>query len=125
LNRQRQTSWSRLLGHAGINHSVLAALVAGWLLFVPILAWLLLFDGAGAFVRGGDQSARFAFTVLIIGVYLIGLGGTSLFCGLWGWAGLRAGNSGSVRRLNVRQIVAAVPGVLAGLVTLYLLVSYI
>jgi len=108
-----------------LNSLILSGPVIGWLVLTGFLLWLFGVDGEGASraePRDSTASAS-AYLVVIAALYLIGLGVSSILCGLWAWLGLRGGVEGACRRLNVAQIVVAAPGLLTGGISVFLLLS--
>ncbi len=93
------------------NGLILAGLVGGWLLLVGVFVFLSASKDGG---YQGDTGYGLAYAIVILAIYLIGLGAGSLFSTVWAWLGLWSGVDGACRKLNIAQIVASVPGLLLG-----------
>lgn len=102
------------------NSLILAGLVLCWL--IPVGVIVFVFRGRPG-STGGDTGEGLALAIVLAATYLILLGAGSLAGAAWGWLGLRSGVEGACRKLNIAQIVAAVPAGLMGVAALTFMAS--
>lgn len=99
------------------NSLVLIGPLLGWAFFIGVVFMIFGADDASTSraLRGNGTGYALASTVVIAALYLIALGGGSLCSGIWGWVGLHSGVDGACRKLNIAQLVLAIPGLLVGI----------
>ena len=108
-----------------VNALILVLVLLGWLFAIGVLVWLFGIEAEAtsrALSRDATGYGRGA-SIVIGAIYLLGLGSGSLLVAAWAWLGLRSGVDGACRKLNVAQMLVATPGLLIGLVALYLMIS--
>jgi hypothetical protein len=94
-----------------LNWLLILAIVAGWCFLVFISIYILNEDGP----RTTDSSAGLGFAIVLAALYILGLGVGNFVVATWAWVSLRSGGEARTRRLNIGQLVIAVPGILIGL----------
>lgn len=93
------------------NWTVILAVIAGWLLFVVVLLYVA---GTKSPSTSGTGEGL-ALALVLAAIYLFWLGVGSLGAATWAWLSLRGGIRNATRKLNIAQLVVAVPGVLIGI----------
>lgn len=91
------------------NSLVILGIVAGWLLLAVVVAWVM---HDSSYRR--DTGTGIAYAIILASLYVAAMGLASAAVTAWAWLGLRGGVAGACRRLNIAQLVVAIPGVLIG-----------
>lgn len=107
------------------NYLILAGPLLGWLFFAGILFWLFAVEGETTLrqLRNSGTGYALGVAILMAATYLVGLGAASFGAASWGLLGLRSGVQDACRKLNVAQMLLALPGLLAGGLAIYFLAS--
>jgi len=100
-----------LLRSKVLNWLLILAMIASWCFIVFISLYVLNENGP----KNTDSSTGLGFALMLAALYLVGLGIGSFVVATWGWVSLRSGLDTRTRRLNIVQLIVAVPGVLTGL----------
>lgn len=95
------------------NWLVLLALIAGWLFLVFVVLYVANEDRSG--MSTSSSGTAVAYAVVLLAIYLIGLGAGSFGVSTWAWVSLRGGFEITARKLNIAQLIVAAPGVLIGI----------
>ncbi len=101
------------------NWLILLAVVGGWAFLVAVIAFLA--NGSSSSSSSGDMGL--AYGIVLGAMYLVGLGVASFGASTWAWVSLRGGVETPTRRLNIAQVVVAMPGVLIGILAITWLAS--
>jgi hypothetical protein len=98
------------------NSLFLLGPLLGWLFFIGILVWLFGVEGEATLrsIRRDATGYGVGSMIVIGAMYLIGLGCASLLSSAWAWLGLHSGVEDACRKLNIAQMIVAVPGLLIG-----------
>ena len=91
------------------NWLVLLAVPAGWAFLIGVV--VLLSTGGGS----SSSGTAVAYAIILAALYLVGLGLGSFGVSTWAWLSLRGGFESAPRKLNIAQLIVALPGVVAGL----------
>jgi hypothetical protein len=107
------------------NGLILLAPLLGWLTFGAVLFWLLVVEAETTTrqLRDSGTGSGLGVAILMAASYLVGLGSASFVVASWGLLVLRSGVQEACRKLNVAQILLALPGLLAGGFAIYFLAS--
>ena len=100
-----------LLRSRFFNWLLLLAMLGGWLALLAALAFLS-FGGKPGSGQAGDWAV--AYAVVFGALYIVVMGAASLGTSTWAWVSLRGGSMPAVRKLNLAQLVLALPGILSG-----------
>jgi len=92
-----------------LNGLILFALVTGWVVFLLVLAFTV---SESDYRR--DTGMGLAYAIVLAGMYVVAMGLASVAVAGWAWLGLRGGVANACRKLNVAQLVVAVPGLVVG-----------
>jgi len=98
------------------NSLVLMGPLLGWLFIIGLAGWLFGVRGEEMSRSTPSDSTGYglASAIVLIAIYLVGLGIASLISGAWSWLSLRSGIEGACRKLNIAQMVVTVPGLIIG-----------
>ncbi len=107
------------------NSLILVGPLLGWLFFAGVLFWLFAVEGETTTrqLRNSGTGYGLGVAILMAATYLVGLGAVSFGAASWGLLGLRSGVQDACQKLNVAQMLLALPGLLAGGVAIYFLAS--
>lgn len=114
----------RMFQSRGFNLLIVGSMVLAWLF--PVAVTILLLQQGSLSPTGGGQGSpgmELAYVLIAGALYVIAVGGASLFTLVFGWLGLRGGVADAQRNLHVTQIVVGAPGVILGALTLAWLAS--
>lgn len=100
-----------LLRSRFFNWLLLVAMLGGWLALLAALAFLS-FGGKPGPGQAGDWAV--AYAVVFGALYIVVMGAASLGTSTWAWVSLRGSSTPATRRLNIAQLVLALPGILSG-----------
>ncbi len=93
------------------NWTIILAVIAGWLFFVVVLLYVA--NTKSPSTSGTGEGL--ALAIVLAAIYLAWLGVGSFGAATWAWLSLRGGTGTATRKLNIAQLVVAVPGVLIGI----------
>lgn len=107
------------------NGLLLAGPLLGLLLLVAGLTWLLGVNGdeTRRALKTDATGVGLGSAIVIAAVYATCFGAYSLLIATWAWLGLHSDVEDACRKLNVAQLVVALPGVLLGAFALFLFTS--
>jgi hypothetical protein len=107
-----------------LNGLILVGPLLGWLIFAGVLLWVFgVEDTSLRQARSSGTGYGVGVAFLMAATWLTGIGAASLGAACWGLLGLRSGVDGACRKLNIGQMLLALPGLLAGAFALYFLAS--
>lgn len=93
-----------------VNWLMIIAVIAGWLFFILVIAYVVYEGGAST----SDTGEGLGLAIVLAALYLVGLGIGSFGVATWAWLSLRSNIESATRRLNIAQLVVASPAVLIG-----------
>ena len=116
----------RVLPHALIrsplfNALVFVAVLLGWLFIAFTVVWVAAGNAKSGYQ--GDTGYGLGYAIVLVSLYLVGLGAGSFFAATWGWLGLRGGVENTPRKWHIAQIVIALPGMALGAIVLSWLIG--
>ncbi len=118
--RKAATILPRMLVRSRLfNWLILLAVVGGWAFLVAVIAYLV--NGSSSSSSSGDMGL--AYGIVLGAIYLVWLGAASFGASTWAWVSLRGGVETPTRRLNIAQVIVAMPGVLIGILAISWLAS--
>lgn len=91
------------------NGLIIFAIVAGWAFLVIVVVWAL--DDSN---YRRDTGMGLAYAIVFAALYVSAMGLASAVAATWAWLGLRGGVDNACRKLNIAQLVVALPGILVG-----------
>ena len=91
------------------NGLIILAIVAGWAFLAIVVVWAL---DESNYRR--DTGMGLAYAIVFAAMYVSAMGLASVAAATWAWLGLRGGVDNACRKLNIAQLVVALPGILVG-----------
>jgi len=101
----------RFLVRSGVfNWLVLLSVICGWAFLVAVIVFV-----ANDKTSSSSGGMGLAYGIVLGAIYLVALGIASFGASTWAWISLRGGIETPTRKLNIAQLVVAMPGVLTGI----------
>lgn len=91
------------------NGILIIAIVAGWVFLAVAVFWAM--DDSN---YRRDTGMGLAYAIMFAALYVSAMGLASVATATWAWLGLRGGVDNACRKLNIAQLVVALPGILIG-----------